>query len=149
QICPDTGDAQRTVGLDLMTNRMLHEGVCYENEVAGNPAPKRNCHRRHEMISGSQSLLAPNERADERALKKEREHAFHRQGLTDNAAGIAGEVRPVRSELKFHWNAGDDPDGKIESENLGPKPGCLIVLFITRPQRAPFPIHEEPPESHR
>jgi len=48
---------------------------------------------------------------------------------------IAGKIGPVRTELKLHGNPGNNSHGKIESENLGPKPGGLIVLFITRPQR--------------
>src|SRR6516165_5234536 len=53
-----------------------------------------------------------------------------------------GKARPVCAKLKLHGNAGDDTHGKIEAENLGPKPYGVILLFITRPQGTPFPIHE-------
>src|SRR5262249_21898941 len=68
--------------------------------------------------------------------------------LSDHAARIPGKARPVRAKLKLHGNAGDDTHGKIEAENLGPKPHGLIIFFITRPQGAPFPIHQEPRQSH-
>src|SRR5690242_12931832 len=100
------------------------------------------------MIPRAQPLFTPNKRADKRTLQKKREHAFHRQCLSDHAARIAGKVSPVRSELKLHGNAGDNTHGKIKSENLGPKPNRLIVLFITGPQSTPFPIDYEPRQSH-
>ncbi len=93
------------------------------------------------MSARSESFLTPDQRTNERALQEEREHAFHRQRLSDDATGVFGKVRPVRSELKLHRNAGDDADREIESEDLGPKPDSLIVFFITGPQRAPFPIN--------
>src|SRR6476659_10083317 len=100
---------------------MLHERVRDQNEVAGDPAADCNRNRSGKMSARAQSFLAPDERADERALQEEREHPFHRQRLSDYATGILRKVCPIRSELKFHRNAGDDADGKIKSENLGPK----------------------------
>ncbi len=127
---------------------MLHKRIRDQNKVAGKPAPQRNPHRGQEVIPRAQSLLTPDKRADERTFQKESEHAFHCQRLSDHAARISGKVRPVRSELKLHGNPGDDSHSKIESENLGPKPNGLIVLFIARPQGTPFPIHQKPRQSH-
>ena len=109
-----------------------------KNEIAGKPAPRRNRHRRQEMISRTQPLFAPDQRADERAFQKEGKHALHRQSLPDHAARVPGKARPVRPELKLHGNAGDDPDGEIQSEDLGPEAGGLIVLFVARPQGRHF-----------
>src|SRR6266481_6360605 len=127
---------------------MLHKRIRDQNKVAGKPAPQRNPHRGQEVIPRTESLLAPDKHADERTFQEESEHAFHCQRLSDHAAGIAGKVRPVRSELKLHGNSGDDSHGKIESENLGPKPNGLVVLFIIRLQGTPFPIHQKPRQSH-
>src|SRR6266581_5443651 len=101
------------------------------------------------MATRSEPFLAPDQRTNERALQEEREHAFHRQRLSDHAAGVFGKIRPVRSELELHRNAGDDADREIESEDLGPKPDSLIVFFVTGPERAPFPVNQEPREPHR
>jgi len=120
---------------------MLHESVRDQNEVARKPTSDCDRHRRHEVISRPESLFTPDQGADECALQKEREHAFHRQGLSDHAAGILGEGRPVRAKLKLDWYTGDDPHGEIQSEDFGPKPGSLVVLLITRPPGSPFPIH--------
>ena len=101
------------------------------------------------MSARAQSFLAPDQRADERALQEEGEHAFHRQRLSDHTAGVFGKVRPIRSELEFHRNAGDDADGKIKSENLGPKSDGLVVFIIAGAQCAPFPVNDEPRQPHR
>src|SRR5215470_9004408 len=127
---------------------MLHKSIRDQNKVTGNPTSQRNRQGGEEMVSRAQSLLAPNKRADKCAFQKEGEHGFHCQRLSDDTACISGKVRPIRSELKLHRNAGDDTDGEIESENLCPKTNGLIKLFIARPQRAPFPIYEEPCQSH-
>src|SRR6266566_6548190 len=120
---------------------MLHERIRDENEITREPTTECNGQGCRKMSARPEPFLAPDQRADERALQKKREHAFHRQRLSDDATGVFGKIRPVRSELELHWNAGDDADREIESEDLGPKPDSLIVFFITGPQRAPFPIN--------
>src|SRR5215468_5095587 len=100
------------------------------------------------MIPGPQPPFAPNNRAHERALQKEREHTFHRQRLSDYAARKTRKSGPIRSELKFHWNASDDAHGKVESEYLGPKPHSFLVPFVACPQGTPFPRRQEPRQSH-
>src|SRR5947208_10706524 len=120
---------------------MLHERIRDQNEVPGDPAADCNRDRGAKMSARSEPFLAPDQRADERALQEEREHPFHRQRLSDYAAGVFGKIRPVRSELELHRNAGYDSDREIQSENLGPKPNRLIVFFISSPQGAPFPIN--------
>src|SRR4029077_2095223 len=100
------------------------------------------------MSARSESFFAPDQRANERALQKEREHAFHRQRLSNYSAGISGKIRPVRAELKFHRDSGDDADGEIESENFCPKPNRAIVFLVTTSERAPFPVNQKPRQPH-
>src|SRR5436190_21152724 len=123
---------------------MLHERIRDENEVPGDLAAECDRDRSREMATRPESFLTPDQCADERTLQEEREHSFHRQRLSDYAAGILRKIRPVRSELEFHGNAGHDSDREIQSENLGPKPNSLIVFFISGPQGAPFPVNDEP-----
>ena len=148
QVGAEAVDAQRAIRFDAITHGMLHEGVCHDNEVSGEPASQRDRQRGQEVIARTQSLFAPDERADEGTFQKEREHALHRQRLSDDAAGVFGEARPVRPELKLHRNAGHDPDGEIEPEDLGPESRGLVVFLITRPQGAPLPINQEPRQAH-
>src|SRR4029077_5997793 len=117
---------------------MLHERIRDKDEVAREPTAERDRNRSGKVSARAQSFLAPDQRPNERALEKEREHPFHRQCLANYSAGIFGKIRPVRSELKLHRNAGDDPDGKIKSENLGPKSNRLVVFIIAGAERAPF-----------
>src|ERR1700675_340483 len=128
---------------------MLHKRIRDENEITREPTTERNRDCSSEMSARSESFLTPNQRTDERALEKEREHPFHRQRLSDHTAGILRKVCPIRSELKLHRNAGDDADGEIESEDLRPTPDRLIVFFFTGPQRAPFPVTDEHRQTHR
>src|SRR5438128_5375181 len=100
------------------------------------------------MSARSEPFLAPDQCADERALEKKREHAFHRQRLSNHATGVFGKVRPVRSELKLHRNPGDDANREVQSEDLGPKPDSLIVFFVPSSKGAPFPVNEKPSQPH-
>ena len=121
QVKPETVDSQRAIRFDVVTHRMLHESVGHDNEVARNPASQRDRQRGQEVIARTQSLFAPDECADKGAFQKEREHALHRQRLSDDPTGVFRKARPVRSELKLHRNAGHHPDGEIEPEDLGPE----------------------------
>src|SRR6266513_2341856 len=128
---------------------MLHERIRDQNEVSGDLAAECDRDRSREMATRPESFLTPDQRTDERALQEEREHSFHRQRLSDHAAGILRKVCPVRSELEFHRNAGDDPDREIQSENLGPKSDGLVVFLIAGSKSAPFPVNQKPRQPHR
>src|SRR5438874_651454 len=83
---------------DLITDRVLHERIRDQNEITRKPTTEGDGNGSGKMSARSEPLLTPNQRAHERALQEEREHAFHRQRLSDHAAGVFGKVRPVRSE---------------------------------------------------
>src|SRR5439155_3161787 len=106
---------------------MLHERIRHQNEITREPTTECNSQGCRKMSARSQSFFAPDQCADERAFQEEGEHAFHRQRLSDDATGVFGKVRPIRSELEFHRNPSDDADSEIESEDLRPKPDSLIV----------------------
>src|SRR5882762_2342829 len=101
------------------------------------------------MSARSESSLTPDQGTNERALEKKREHSFHGQRLTNDATSVFRKVRPVRSELEFHRNAGHDADREIQSENFRPKSDGLVVFIIAGTERAPFPVNDEPRQSHR
>src|SRR5262249_653979 len=140
--------SNQPIGFDSIADRMLHKSICDKNEISGNPTTQRNGDGGQEMRPRTESLLAPDERTNERALQKEREHAFHCECLSDYSTGIAGKVRPIRAKLKLHGNAGDDSHSEVESENLGPKSNGLIVLLTPSTEGTPFPIDEEPRQAH-
>src|SRR5207244_10109111 len=127
---------------------MLHERIRDQNEVPGDLATECDRDRSREMSARSESFLTPDQCTNERALQEEREHPFHRQRLSDHAAGVLRKVCPIRSELKLHRNAGDDSDGKIKSENFRPKPNRLIVFFVPSSKGAPFPVNQKPSQPH-
>src|SRR5207302_6278485 len=100
------------------------------------------------MSARCEPFLAPDQRADKRALQEEGEDAVHRQRLSDHATSVFRKVRPIRSELKLHRNAGDDADREVKSEDLRPKANGLVVFFIAGPERAPFPVNEKQSQPH-
>ena len=86
EVGSQTLHANGSIRLELITDGMLHEGVCNENEIAGQPAPGRNKNGREKMDPRAEPLLPPDQRTDKGAFHEKGEHTFHRQGLPDHAA---------------------------------------------------------------
>src|SRR5438034_10786278 len=101
---------------------MLHERIRHQNEITREPTTECNSQGCRKMSALSQSFFAPDQCADERAFQEEGEHAFHRQRLSDDATGVFGKIRPVRSELELHRNAGPDTDRHLQSAQLATAP---------------------------
>src|SRR5258708_37860768 len=110
---------------------MVHESICDQDTKNETPAAGSNAARRQEVVTRTESLLSPDQRADKRALEKEGEHTLHCQCLADDCASILGEAGPVGSELKFHWNSRHYSDREVESKDSGPEPCSPIVLLIS------------------
>ncbi|MGC3991945.1 MAG: hypothetical protein QM796_20095 [Chthoniobacteraceae bacterium] len=149
QIRAQVRQHQRPIRSEGIPHRMLHEGVRHQNEQPREPAPGRDANRREKVIARPEPFLAPDQRANEGAFQKEREHALHRQRLPDDAAAVARKARPVRAELKFHRDAGHHPDRKVQPKDFRPEPRGLIVFFLAGPERLPFPKNEKPRQPHR
>jgi hypothetical protein len=113
QIRSEIKQRERPIRRDREAGRMLHESVCDQDKKAGKPAAGGNTHRCQEVVARTESLLSPDQRADERALEKEGEHSFHCQCLANDRASILGEAGPVGPKLKFHRNAGYYSDREI------------------------------------
>jgi hypothetical protein len=149
QVGAQIADGQRAIGGDHVADRVLHERVRHQDEVAGEPAANRHQHRGEKMLSWPEPLLAKDQGPDKGALEQEGKHPLHRQRLPDDAARVLREVRPVRPELELHRDTGDHADGEIQPEDPRPETGRRCVPLVTGPQRTPFPEHEEPREPHR
>jgi hypothetical protein len=74
-----------------------------------------------QCIQLGEALFAEEEEAEEGRFEEEGEDAFHGEGLADDAAGAARELRPVGAELELHGNAGDDAEQEVDGEDLGPE----------------------------
>ena len=96
----------------------------------------------------AQPLFAVEEQPEEGRFQEEGEAAFHGQGLSDDAAGEAREVRPVSAELEFHRYAGHHADDEVDAENLCPEAGGLVVAFIVGFERQGFQDHDQRRQSH-
>src|SRR5437899_5562685 len=77
-----------------------------------------------------QAFFAVQKQPQERRLQEERKSAFHGQRLADDASGKARELRPIGAELKFHGDAGDDTQRKVDAENPRPEARRFIVGFV-------------------
>src|SRR5271166_410617 len=127
---------------------MLQKSVCDQDKKNRKPAAGGNAHGCQEVIARTESLLSPDQRADERAFEKEGKHSLHCQCLANDRASILGEAGPVGPKLKFHRNTGYYSDREIQTKDSGAEPRGSIVLFISGSQGAPLPINQEPGQSH-
>ncbi len=82
------------------------------------------------MQALGEALSAIEEQAEKRGLEEEGEDAFHGERLADDAAGDAGELRPVGAELELHGDAGDDAEDEVDAEDASPEAGGLIPLRV-------------------
>src|SRR5437899_6550353 len=100
------------------------------------------------MADAAELFFAIEEEAEESGLKEEREEAFHRKSLTNNAAGGFGEFGPIRAELKFHGDAGDDAEGEVDAEYFRPETGGPSEVFVIGTERDGFEDDDEQGEAH-
>ena len=142
-------DLIRPVRGNRVARRMLHERVGDDDEVAREPAAQEQRHRRAEMLARPEPLLAEHQQREETGFEDEREDAFHRERLTDHAAGLGGERRPVRAELKLHGNAGHDAHGEGQTEDADPETRGVVPRDVARAQADAFEHHDEQREAHR
>src|SRR6267142_1814956 len=88
QVGAQIGEIQHAIITNSVANRMLHEGVCHEDEIAREPTPGGEADSRKKMCTPAEPSLAIQEDANECALQKERKHSFHGESLADDAACI-------------------------------------------------------------
>src|SRR5579863_5538073 len=100
---------------------MLHPRVGDDDEKSANPRSQKNSQGRPPMPARAEAFLAVEEESQECRLEKESEHAFHGQSLPDHPSGKTREVRPVRAELEFHGDAGDDAKKEVDAEDPRPE----------------------------
>src|SRR6202035_6169170 len=128
---------------------MLHPGVRREDEKSGEPRTEKNQKSRQPEADASEFFLAEQKQSQEARLQKKGKPPLHRQCLADHAACRFRERRPVRSELKFHRNARDHADSKVDPEDSPPKSRRTVVVLIARSQRFSLQIDKQQREAHR
>src|SRR5271157_1503304 len=101
------------------------------------------------MIAWSEPLFAPDHRPDHRAFEEEGKHSLHSQCLTNNIPGKLRKCRPVRAELKFHWNSSDHANREVYAKDTRPKTCSITVAFIASAQMPPFQKNQNPRQPHR
>ena len=145
---PEAGQLERAVGSALVADRVLHPGVGRDDEVARQPRAQEDHQRGKPVHSFAQPLLAVEEQPEEGRFQKEGEAAFHGQGLSDDAAGEAREMRPVGAELEFHRDSGHHADDEVDAENLRPEAGGPVVALVVGLERQSFQNHDQRRQSH-
>ena len=118
------------VGARAVADRVLHERVGGDDEVAREPRPHEQGHGHREVTEPAESLLAEEEEPEERGLEDEGEHPLDGEGLAHDLAGVPGEAGPVRPELEFERDARHDAHGEIEREDPRPEPRDLVVRLF-------------------
>jgi hypothetical protein len=56
--------------------------------------------------------------------------------------------RPVRAELEFHGDAGDDARQEVDAEDAGPEAGGIVVGGVPGSQRERLEGHDEQGQAH-
>ncbi len=109
---------------------MLHPGVGDDDEVAGEPGAEEDHEGRSPVSPGREPLFSEEKEPEEGGFEEEGKDAFHGEGLADDAAGDAREMRPVGPELELHGNSGDDAHDEVDSEDLSPETRGVLIERI-------------------
>src|SRR5258706_12526421 len=131
---PEIGQLHRAVRCESVTCRVLHPCIRLNDEVSGKPGTDEDKKCGNKVSLFAELLLSEQKEPEETRFEKEGEDALHCERLADDTAGKFRKARPVRSELKFHRDAGDNADEKVYCKNFRPEPRGGIVLFIARPE---------------
>src|SRR5712692_1659932 len=94
-------------------------------------------------------FFAEEKKSQERGLEKKGKDPFHRKRLSDHAAGRSGKLGPVRAELEFHGNAGDNAQCETDSEYPGPKSRRAVPRFVAGLKRRSLQDENQKGEAHR
>ena len=135
-------------GAQPVARRVLHPGVGGDDEEARQPGAEKYQKRGEPVRLGAEALLSEQKQAEETGFQEERKHAFHGEGLADDAAGGFGEARPVGAELEFHGDAGDHAHGEIDGEDSGPEARGLMIMFVAGAQRHGLEHHDQQRQPH-
>ncbi len=79
------------------------------------------------MLDLAHALPAEEEQTEQGRLKEERHQRFDRQRRTEDIADVMGVIGPVGAELEFHCQAGGNPQGEVDTEQLAPELGHVTV----------------------
>ena len=146
---PEVAELQGAVGGDDVAHRVLHERVGADDEVAGQPAPGEQGQGGEEVPARTEAPLAEDQEPEEARLQEEREQAFHREGVADDPAGIAGEVGPVGAELELHRDARDDADGEVDAEDADPESRGVVPPAVSGAEADRLHDDDEQRQAHR
>ena len=82
------------------------------------------------MLHSAQAIPAEEEQPDKGRLEEERHQAFDRQRGAKDVAHVVAVVGPVGAELELHGQPGGDTEGEIDTEQLAPELGHVLVDLL-------------------
>jgi len=145
---PEAGDFVDALGVDRVGDGVLHPGVGDDDEEAREPGAAEDEEGGEPVHAAGEAVLAEEKETEEGGLEEEGEDAFHGEGHADDAAGAAGELRPVGAELELHGNAGNNAEDEVDGEDLGPEAGGDVVLFLAGAEGEGFEDDDQEREAH-
>ena len=121
---------------DAVADRVLHEGVGADDEVAGQPGAGEQRDRGHQVRRAG-SAAARRRRAGRGSVdsRKKANSPSIASVCPMTLAGERRESRPVGAELELHRDARDDADDEVDGEDPDPEPR-RFVPFAGRPVRS-------------
>ena len=134
---------QYAIVAQRVSQRVLHEGVRDDDEIAGQPGTEAqgNCGR--EVTLRTETSLSEQKQPQEGGFQKECEDSLHREGLTDNLSSEVGETRPVGPELEFERDPRHDPHGEVEAEDARPESREFVEALVARTETQHLHDHDE------
>jgi len=141
-------NGQLPVVEDTIRHGVLHPGIRGQNEIAGKPGTDPQHRARHPQNPAATSRLTEEEHSQERGLQKKGEDSLHRQRLTDNPPCVIGKRRPIRAELKFQRDTGDDAKSETQGKDAGPEASDLMKVLTDAEEIPGAKVQDEQRQAH-
>ena len=117
-------------------NRMLHPCVGHDDEDSPTAMSRRILRKQQTNVPSYSGVFPKQKKTEECRFEEEGKCTFHRERLADDSSGQPRELRPIRAELKFHWNSGDHPENEIDAEDAGPEARGMSIFRFRYGDRA-------------
>ena len=100
------------------------------------------------MSNLTQAFFPIEKKTEECRFEEEGKCTFHGERLPNDSSRQPRESRPIRAELKFHWNSCYHPENEIYAKDAGPEVRGIVPLFVSGTEIEAFEYNNERSEAH-
>ncbi|MNC11176.1 hypothetical protein D3C75_588660 [compost metagenome] len=131
-------------GVELGADRVLHPAVGDEDPECGEVGAERHQRGHQQVLTPGELVPAEEEEADQSGLQEEGHQPLHRQRGAEDVADIVGVVGPVGAELELQGDAGGDPHDEVDTKQLAPEAGDVLVDHLAGHHVGGLGDHQDP-----